>query len=941
LNNSIINTKTKKSSSSSSSTTTKKYVSSSVSSSTTTTATSVSTTGGGGGGTGGGGGGIDSHPYARGSVIEILRFGNNDNIRNKKAKNENKNENDNQKKHDNYYDDDNDDSDDDYDDDDDDYNYDFGEISNYSFGEIRNNYGKIINDAMMEIDNDINGDNDNSNSNGNNDDNSKESIIPQISKRNNIDKYNNREKDIKNQSTTAPNNNNNKQNNNSKKKNDKNTKKKKSTTFQQDQQKQQNNNIYLVDIIDRSPSLTPHHKLQSHRYKYYIHYRNLNRRMDEWILSNSKRIISPPSIGNAKAREIRRAQRKKEEARERQALLLSLAREEEGGDCLGVAVAHGNDGIIVGSGGANLLGGSGSTNGPRLIEGGGMVLPGVGVAGGEVIVGKKRRRSTVQPLLMEHSGSSNNNNQQQSSSSQQSGSNQGNHQNQRQSSSLVSSSSNQNLSLGNNDGASNSTGFSRSRSRRSGSSGTVGEWGSSTSLDRIAVATDESGGGGGRAPPTRRTTRRKSIRIFTGGDGTDHGGIGGGTGMAGNISTSNLIKNNSSSSLVTCSQDNKSSGVSTTINSSSSLPTTRANTTVATTATTATNILLPTGSNVANRIVTVAAREMDEHEGLDEASLREHEEVTKVKNVATIQLGRYKMDTWYFSPIPKEMLNRPQSVIDILYVCEFTLNFFTRSQELLRFQSKGLPGGRRYPPGNEIYRNGNLSMFEIDGFEERLYCQNLCYIAKMFLDHKTLYFDVDPFLFYVLCEVDTRGFHPVAYYSKEKYSDVGYNLACILTFPCHQRKGYGRFLIAFSYELTKKEEKVGSPEKPMSDLGQQAYKPYWTSTIIDFLLHQSNEGSMSIMEISKRTSIMAEDIIYTLNLLGLLKYINGVYFLSAERKVLEGLAVKHPVKEPRVDASRLHWTPYITDVKRDKFSIYSKKPCIEEEDSGRRGAGGF
>ena len=48
-------------------------------------------------------------------------------------------------------------------------------------------------------------------------------------------------------------------------------------------------------------------------------------------------------------------------------------------------------------------------------------------------------------------------------------------------------------------------------------------------------------------------------------------------------------------------------------------------------------------------------------------------------------------------------------------------------------------------------------MFEVDGFEERIYCQNLCYIAKLFLDHKTLYFDVDPFLFYVLCEVDERG----------------------------------------------------------------------------------------------------------------------------------------------------------------------------------------
>ena len=42
-----------------------------------------------------------------------------------------------------------------------------------------------------------------------------------------------------------------------------------------------------------------------------------------------------------------------------------------------------------------------------------------------------------------------------------------------------------------------------------------------------------------------------------------------------------------------------------------------------------------------------------------------------------------------------------------------------------------------------------------------MYCQNLCYLAKLFLDHKTLYYDVDLFLFFVLCECDERGAHPV------------------------------------------------------------------------------------------------------------------------------------------------------------------------------------
>jgi histone acetyltransferase MYST1 len=74
----------------------------------------------------------------------------------------------------------------------------------------------------------------------------------------------------------------------------------------------------------------------------------------------------------------------------------------------------------------------------------------------------------------------------------------------------------------------------------------------------------------------------------------------------------------------------------------------------------------------------------------------------------------------------------------------------------------------------------------------------MCLLAKLFLDHKTLYFDVEPFLFYVLTEVDCDGAHFVGYFSKEKESPEGNNVACILTLPPYQRKGYGKFLIAFS-----------------------------------------------------------------------------------------------------------------------------------------------
>jgi hypothetical protein len=39
----------------------------------------------------------------------------------------------------------------------------------------------------------------------------------------------------------------------------------------------------------------------------------------------------------------------------------------------------------------------------------------------------------------------------------------------------------------------------------------------------------------------------------------------------------------------------------------------------------------------------------------------------------------------------------------------------------------------------------------------QIYCQCLCLMAKLFLDHKTLYYDVVDFLFYVLCEVGEDG----------------------------------------------------------------------------------------------------------------------------------------------------------------------------------------
>lgn len=305
--------------------------------------------------------------------------------------------------------------------------------------------------------------------------------------------------------------------------------------------------------------------------------------------------------------------------------------------------------------------------------------------------------------------------------------------------------------------------------------------------------------------------------------------------------------------------------------------------------------------------------------------------VTRIKNIDMIELGRHRIKPWYFSPYPQELATLP-----CIYLCEFCLKF-TKSRKCLYRHSQKCT--LKHPPGNEIYRKNSISFFEIDGRKNKSYAQNLCLLAKCFLDHKTLYYDTDPFLFYIMTTSDERGFHIVGYFSKEKESSEDYNVACILTLPPYQRMGYGKLLIEFSYQLSIFEGKTGSPEKPLSDLGLLSYRSYWSETILEILLNlksasantngsgngnsingdttgptassssSSDRPAITISEISEQTSIKKEDVISTLQYLNLINYYKGQYVITLTKEVIQAYDRQSVKRRIRIDPECLHWQP--------------------------------
>ncbi|MCJ1471577.1 hypothetical protein MMC13_000217 [Lambiella insularis] len=298
------------------------------------------------------------------------------------------------------------------------------------------------------------------------------------------------------------------------------------------------------------------------------------------------------------------------------------------------------------------------------------------------------------------------------------------------------------------------------------------------------------------------------------------------------------------------------------------------------------------------------------------------------RNVLNVVLGDIVFKTWYPSFYPEELVGKE---LERLYVCPWCFKYSKDAKPFLAHVDlcsvKGID-----PPGKVIYSKAPYSIYEVDGEEDKLFTQNLSLFAKLFLDNKSVFFDVSSFNYYLLVqESPSPSGHQaqvVGFFSKEKMSWDNNNLACILVFPPWQRQGLGKILMGVSYELSRREGRVGGPEKPLSELGRRGYSKFWASRVAAEILSMRNKSTVTAEGIAQQCWMLVDDVLAALKEMELLEArMKGAGLVVTKHRIREWVHSRNVDLSPPVyqDHFLAEWVPEIDD--SGDISGYFKKVC--------------
>lgn len=222
--------------------------------------------------------------------------------------------------------------------------------------------------------------------------------------------------------------------------------------------------------------------------------------------------------------------------------------------------------------------------------------------------------------------------------------------------------------------------------------------------------------------------------------------------------------------------------------------------------------------------------------------------------------GKYEFESTQQIPYLPEYSTLPR-----IYICEFCLKCF--KTKLILERHVGKCGTCCRPPGEEIYHDSAVSVFEVHGSREPVYCRHLVLFGRLFLDHPGLYCRVSQTIYYVVTVGDRNGCHLVGFYSREKLGE--HNLACFLVLPQHRGKGFGHFMVHLSYWLSSTDETPKYPRPPLTDAARWIYHSVWKKAITE-CIELEDLTEITVRVVSCLTGIRDEDVQTMLCELGLM-----------------------------------------------------------------------
>lgn len=268
--------------------------------------------------------------------------------------------------------------------------------------------------------------------------------------------------------------------------------------------------------------------------------------------------------------------------------------------------------------------------------------------------------------------------------------------------------------------------------------------------------------------------------------------------------------------------------------------------------------------------------------------------VLQNRNIDTVRVGDLEYKTWYGLALyfgsdcktlgfkyaeldlkQKKVVKRlPEGIwLDKLYVCEHCFKYTDDGVSMNRHRTVCVYATRL--PGRIKYRDKHFTIRKIKGPRHEVFCQCLCLFGKLFLDSKSVFFQVGRFDFYVVYGYEGAVQVPMGYFSKEMVNcwDEN-NLACICVFPPYQNRRLGTLLIEFSYQMSRRQGLVTGPEHPLSVFGRRSYVSFWSRLLAGMFgvggLFEAIE-TLSVDEISRFTGFRQDDVITSLVEMGVLR----------------------------------------------------------------------